>query len=324
MVKKHIFILNPAAGQGKALRIREEIESAAERLGEDAEIYETEGVLDAKKKAEEISASAGAENPVRIYACGGDGTVNEVLNGTAGNENIELAIVPAGTGNDFVRNFGSIPEFLDIEDQMRGNAVSADCIRYRSTCRGEVSEGYFINMINIGFDCNVVDAAARLKKKPFISGPLAYLLGVVEQFIGMNGSELRISDSEKIYEGSLLLTAVGNGSFCGGGVKGVPLADTSDGLMDLSIVKKCSRKRFLRLFPEYMKGTHIDLPEAEDLLIYRKVDSLTIETLCGPVLVSTDGEISQSEKIEMNVCSRSVKLNLPQKVYERYTTVNMK
>ena len=117
----------------------------------------------------------------RFYACGGDGTMNEVANGAYGQQNVEIAMVPAGTGNDFPRNFTNYKYFEDIERQILGSAKWVDLIRYEAAPADELTGlivRYGINMFNIGLDCNVADKVIDIKKYPFIPGPLAYGLGV--------------------------------------------------------------------------------------------------------------------------------------------------
>ncbi|MCR4804597.1 MAG: acylglycerol kinase family protein, partial [Clostridia bacterium] len=118
---KHIFVVNPAAGNGAALRdILPKIHKALTGFADDYEIHRTlseqETILYCRQKC-------AFEGDVRFYACGGDGTVNNVLTGIAGHSNAQLAVVPCGTGNDFVRNFTNRDNFLDIEKQINGSVM---------------------------------------------------------------------------------------------------------------------------------------------------------------------------------------------------------
>jgi diacylglycerol kinase family enzyme len=196
---KHIFILNPAAGKGRAAGFfLPKIIETSKRLGIDYEIHRTIAPDDArhfvKKRCEAAAADPEPEAALRFYACGGDGTINEVVNGAFGYKNVETAMIPAGTGNDFPRNFGKIKAFEDIERQILGTARPVDVIRYEYIPVNPVSKTpsssyeldaifesdpdpvirYGINMFNIGFDCNVAAKTAEFKAHPFITGPLAY------------------------------------------------------------------------------------------------------------------------------------------------------
>ena len=140
---RNIFIVNPKAGQGKGnAKFTDKIKKEAERLGIPVEIYTTAGMGDAEILARQIAEESNAE-PTRIYACGGDGTLNEVLNGvlhagceggagSKGNEECEsgadiaIGVVPIGTGNDFCRNFPEAGDFLDIASQLNSHPVKSD------------------------------------------------------------------------------------------------------------------------------------------------------------------------------------------------------
>ncbi len=315
MSKKHIFVLNPAAGQGKALDLKEAILKAKEKTALDVEIYETKEVLDAEVFVSDVVKNIDDTKKVRIYACGGDGTVNEILNAilhTGRADNIELGIIPVGTGNDFVRNFGEIEDFLDIEKQLAFETQKTDVIRYKFRKNNFTYTRYGINMFNIGFDCNVVDITARLKKMPLVSGSLAYIMGVAAMLVKMKGANLKVEfEDGEIFDGKMLLIAVANGCFCGGGVKGVPLATTNDGLMDVSLIKKCSRAKFIKLFPEYAKGIHLENEGAKELFIYKKSKKLKIIANEKAMLFSVDGEITQADEISFEIVPEAISVALP-------------
>ena len=312
MGKRHIFILNPAAGQGKAFSLEDDIIKTGIRLGMDVEIYKTKEVLDAQVEAVRFAQSATPESPVRLYACGGDGTVNEILNGIVGYDNVELAIVPTGTGNDFIRNYGKIEDFLDIERQMLGQARKTDVIGYKSSTDSYSSIRYCINMFNIGFDCDVVRECARLKTKPLISGSMAYLLGVAQKLIQMKGTDLQIIfENGKSISGKLLLLAVGNGCYCGGGVKGIPYAKTDDGLMDVSIIKRCKRNQFIRLFPKYVKGEHLETKLGQEYIKYLQVKKLSIVANNDSMYFSTDGEITHTKRLDLEIVPNAINFSVP-------------
>lgn len=314
MNKKHIFILNPAAGQGKAFSLEEDIIKTGMRLGIDVEIYKTKEVLDAQVMADRFARLASVESPIRLYACGGDGTVNEILNGIVGYDNVELAIVPTGTGNDFIRNFGKAEEFLNIERQMLGTAVKVDAIGYKSSTDSYSSTRYCINMINIGFDCDVVREAAVLKKKPFVSGSMAYLIGVAKKLYQMKGTNLKvIFEDGTERSGKLLLMAVGNGCYCGGGIKGVPHAVTNDGLMDVSMIKRCTRTKFVKLFMKYAKGTHLETKLGKKYFKYLKVKKVTIISNEDSMYYSTDGEITHTKRLDLEMVPGAVNFAVPLK-----------
>lgn len=272
---KNYFLINPMAGQGKGLnKLRDEIESASKALHREYEIYMTRCVGDATKKVREIGENLNGET-ARIFACGGDGTLNEVINGAVGFDGLSVGCIPIGTGNDFVRNFNTDGDFMSVKDQLSGISEPVDLMKYSGALNGKYQERYCINMFNMGFDCNVVELAGRLKKKPLVAGSMAYLLAVVGMFVQKKGIALKlVEDGKTLADGQLLLCAIANGSYCGGGVYSSPQASLSDGYFDLNIIKDVKRMEFLKLFPKYQKGTHLEIPGIEKIIEVKKCRSL--------------------------------------------------
>ena len=316
---KHIFILNPAAGKGKAGKIfLPQIIETAKRMNIDYEIHRTIAPGDAqhfvKSRCEASAIERERKDSLRFYACGGDGTLNEVANGAFGHHAVEIAMIPAGTGNDFPRVFNNYHYFEDIERQILGKARSIDLIRYTERIEDSVSGckfRYGINMFNIGLDCNVVSQVVDLKKYPFVSGPLAYALGVgivLGKKEGVN-LEIRFDDGE-IHCGDIMLVAIGNGSYCGGGFKGVPKASVEDGFMDVSIVGNISRRTFLSLITKYRKGTHLEDPATAGIVNYKKCKELTI-TPKDEMKICTDGEISIVGQTTFELIPKGIAFSIP-------------
>ena len=167
-------------------------------------------------------------------------------------------------------------------------------------------------MFNIGFDCNVVDITAKLKKLPLMSGSLAYLAGVAAMLVRMKGANLKVEfDDGYVFYGDMLLIAIANGCFCGGGVKGVPKAETNDGLMDVSLIRKCSRRKFIKLFPKYAKGEHLEAKGADKLITYKQGKKLKITANGKPMTFSTDGELTQAEKIKFEIVENAIDFVVP-------------
>lgn len=302
---KHLFIINPAAGKGEAFRLHSRIRQLGEKLSLDVEIYETKGPGNGEEKARQAAES---EERIRIYSCGGDGTLNEIVNGAYGYVNVDIASVPVGTGNDFVRNFSG--DFEDIEKQMRGAAIDCDLIRYI----GNQGIRYCVNMFNIGFDSNVVDMTARLKRKPFIKGSFAYLLGVLIILVKKRGAHLKIRlEDGTCLTDPILLIAIANGRYCGGGVKGVPLSAVDDGLMDVSIVSNVSRRNFVRLFPKYAKGTHLEDEKGKKIVHYEKCRKLTVAPHRGTMRMAVDGELIDADETEFEIVPKGFRFVIPAK-----------
>ncbi len=233
-----IHIINPAAGQGIGSKITGKIKSGDE-------YYFTKHKGDAidfiSKKCREI------EYP-HFVIYGGDGSVNEAVNGImlgGAPEKAALSIVPLGTGNDFVRWF----------DKCGKDEAVVDVIK--------INDRYSVNMINIGFDCDVVIKTEEMKHVPLISGSIAYAAGIAAVLAKPMGKpflyELTLEDgSVRRVESELLLTAVANAPYCGGGFYSAPKADPCDGIIDIVLVNKISKPKFLSLVSYYKKGNYLD------------------------------------------------------------------
>ncbi len=307
---KTIFIINPKAGQGRNLRpLIDSINKARNDTGADVEMYITTARGDAERFTRNYCADNGA---ARFIACGGDGTLGEVTNGAIESVDSQIGVLPIGTGNDFCRNFASEYNFSDIVGQIYGGTEKCDVIRYKTNLGTTERVGYCINMINIGFDCNVADMATDMKKKPFVSGPFAYFLSILVALIKKPCSDLKIEiNGELRHSGRLLLSSVSNGSYCGGGIKSNPLALVNDGMIDINIIKDVSRKRFIYLLPYYMKGTHLNLKNIGKYILSEKCKSVTITPSGGRMRMCVEGEIIDAGRTEFEIIHKAVNFVLP-------------
>lgn len=310
---KHYFFINPMAGQGKGIdKLIEEIKTTAEELQADVEICLTESVEDGIAKAREAAESLNGM-PARFYACGGDGTNNEIINGAADFPNIALGCVPIGTGNDMVRNFPEAGDFLSIKSQMLGEPRRIDLMTYKGKLNGEMKEGYCVNMFNIGLDCDVVVLTNVLKKKPFIAGSMAYLLAVGGMFLRKKPIHMQLWEDDKLMvDGEVLLVAIANGGYCGGGMNTSPQSCMNDGVFDLNIVKNVSHGQFLNLFPKYKAGTHLQIPGIEKVISIKQSKSLVMIPKQKDFHICIDGEVYAAEgRIEYGMAEGALNFIVP-------------
>lgn len=310
---KTIFIVNPNAGTGKNTdALISAINDVIKKLKADAQIYVTKAVGDAQIYVKNFCEKFGE---ARFIACGGDGTLSEVLNGAMGHSGVEIGVVPKGTGNDFCRNFNDDCNFEDIARQITDESMECDAIRYVAELdeeNVENVEGYAVNMFNIGFDCNVADLTQTMKKKPFISGSLAYFLSILVTLIKKKGADLKIEiDGKLVYNGKLLLTSLANGSFCGGGIKSNPLASVKDGLININIIKNLSRIKFISLLPSYMKGTVLEISGIEKYITSQKCHKVTITPNSGIMKLCIDGEITDAKRTHFEIVHNAFRFVVP-------------
>lgn len=308
------FFVNPAAGQGKGIeRLITDIKTSAEALNMQYEIYITKATTDGETAARNIAQQLKGKQ-ARFYSCGGDGTLNEILNGAAGFENISVGCIPIGTGNDFVRNFPEAGDFHSIRAQLLAEPRPIDLIRYAGVINGSYQQRYCANMFNIGFDCNVVELAGRLKKKPFIAGPAAYLLAVLGIFLQKKVIRLRVEERGQVLkDGEVLLCAIANGAYCGGGMFTSPQSSVDDGKFDLNLIRDVSRVTFVKLFPKYKAGSHLGLTGIDDILTVKRCTSLMLTPKEKNFFLCVDGEIALAEKIEFTIVPGALSFLLPVK-----------
>ena len=317
---KNVFIVNPCAGQGKGTdRFIDFINESCLFAGADYEVYVTKSVGDATVFVSDYIKNKGS---ARFIACGGDGTLNEVINALVDMPGSEVGVMPEGTGNDFCRNFITDASYRDAISQINGKSVCCDAIKYTTTINGVAHSGYCANMINIGFDCNVADMTSEMKKKPFISGSMAYYVSILAKLIKKDGASLKIElDGKEVHNGPLLLTSIANGSYCGGGVKSNPTAAVSDGFMDVNIVNNVSRIRFLKLLPHYIKGDFHSLKNIEDVVKTYKCKKMTVTPIGESIRICNDGEIYDAGKTEFEIVPKAFNFVVPSHVNVREKVV---
>lgn len=313
---RYIFIRNPGAGGSKKYDVFfQKLRAAAKKLKVAYEIYETKSPGDGMVYTAQVCReTAGTGETLRIYGCGGDGTLHELVNGAYGFDHVEIGMIPLGTGNDYIRNYGTTADFLDPMRQLAGKSQHSDLIHYRAEYESDITEGYCANMFNIGFDCNVVDLTDRVKRLPLIGGSLAYLISVCVILVKKKGADLRIEFPDgSVKDGPVLLAAIANGCYCGGGVKGVPQCVLDDGLMDVSIINDISRTLFLRLFPSYAAGTHLEKKHLAErgIIRYSKEPSLTVTANGESLRLCTDGEITTQKRIEFDMVRNAFRFIVP-------------
>lgn len=306
---KHIFIVNPVSGRSDASQVLvPRIIQAAQAAGVDYQIELTRAPHHATQLARQYAWQDGES---RIYACGGDGTLNEVLAGAWDSPRAQVGCVPCGSGNDFVRNFSDPEAFLDIDAQLRGDSAAIDLVR---TDRGVAAA-----ICSAGLDAQVAYGIPKFRRLPLCGGQMAYNLSIVQQVCGRLGRRLRIVADGREYTGEYLMAAVCNGVSYGGGFRAVPLARMDDGLLDLVLVKKVSRLRIARVVGMYKAGEHFQngriRPELADVISFTRAKQAEIHSMDGqPVIINVDGECQPALKLETAVLPAAGRAALPQGV----------
>ncbi len=297
---KHIFVINPAAGQGKSLDfIKAKIEATAKKYSLDYEVYITEKKGDGIEFVEE-RAKSGEE--LRFYACGGDGTLYDVVNGAYGYKNVQVAVVPLGSGNDFIRLFGTQEEFLELDDQINGVPVELDLIK----CGTEIA----INQCSMGMDAEVCAMQGKIKKFPMVTGEGAYYIGCLYAIMRKFHNRFTITiDDEEVISKDCLFCFCGNSRWYGGGFMAAPLAQPDDGLLDFVIVEaNISRAKLVTLLNKYKRGEHLDW----DITTFKRGKKLTIHS-DSPAAVNVDGECKFITDTSFELIEKGMTFVVPRK-----------
>lgn len=273
---KHLFIINPNAGKGKAFEtVMPKIKEATAEKNMDYKVYVSKSSQDTHDYCKKIGESG---EKTRIYACGGDGTIYDIVNAIYGYNNIEFAAVPLGSGNDFIRLFGTKEQFADIGAQLDGTAIKIDAIK----CGDRIA----VNQCSMGFDAEVCSKQADFKKIPWLTGESAYTASLVYCLKSKTSNRftVTIDDGEPITD-NFVFAFCGNSRFYGGGYQAAPYAVPDDGLLDFSIVRAMKLPRLITQIGNYKKGRHFKWPETT----YVRGKKMTIHSDI-PASVNVDGE----------------------------------
>jgi YegS/Rv2252/BmrU family lipid kinase len=233
-----------------------------------------------------------------VYSVGGDGTLNEVLNGLAGSGS-SLAIIPAGSGNDFVRSLdeGGNP-FKALHETIDGFEKLVDL--------GTINGRYFINISSIGFDAEVADSASRIKKIPLVSGSMAYFLGIFYTLIRYSNNIINIDIDGMKFDQEVLLVAVANGRYYGGGMMAAPKAVIDDGLFDICLIERMKRPKILHFFPKFIKGLHSTI---DGVHFYR--GKRVVISSKRPLFLNTDGDVRSVTNAVFEIIPNGIKVVFP-------------
>ena len=300
---KHIFILNPAAGRINSFAtVEEELKQVYAAGGLDYLIYETKAPGDATAYIRNYCREH--PDPVRFYACGGDGTLNEVINGAVGFPQASVGCYPCGSGNDFVKYYGGKQHFLNLQAQINAVEHSIDLIR--------VGNRYAVNAAHFGFDSCVAKTMMNIRRKKLIGGKNAYTTAVVVALFRGMKNRCRVTVDGKLLNPSekLLLCTVANGQYVGGSFRCAPRSVDCDGLLEVCLVRPVSRVRFMQLIKYYTDGTHLENPKFDGILEYCRGKKIEVEAPEGFVY-SFDGELVTQNRFTVEVAHRAVRFAVP-------------
>lgn len=296
---KHLFIMNPAAGKiDCTAEFSAKINALFAARSDAFEIYVSQKPGDCTAYTRAACACGEA---LRIYACGGDGTLNEVVNGAVGFPNAAVTHYPGGSGNDFIKIFSEPSAFFSLERLLDSEEHEFDLI--------QVGESHYaLNICSIGLDARIGTQISTYKRLPLVNGKGAYILSTIVNVIrGIHAPYIVELEEGERFDGKHTLICIANGRFYGGSFNPVPQAEPDDGLLELLLVKAVSRLTVPRVIGKYQSGRFSELPE---LITHRRTKSVTIHCQ-KPSAVNFDGELLMDSDITFRLAEEKIRFFYP-------------
>ena len=295
---KHLFIINPKAGKyDRTYEILPVIERAMFGRGETFKIAVTTHPSHAAEIVREYASSG---EDLRVYVCGGDGTLNEAAEGAAGLKNVAVTHYPCGTGNDFIKLFGKdTARFSDLNELIDGEIKTLDLIE----CGGRIS----LNICSVGLDARVAAGVSRFKRLPFLKGTGAYNVSLIYNLFSGLHYPYKVTLDGVSRDGRYTMLAACSGRFYGGGYNPVPEAIPDDGLLDFLLIGPVTLPTVARVIKKYKNGQHLLLPE---YITWVRGHTMQIE--CGMESpINIDGEIIMKRNITFSLSEKKLNFIVP-------------
>ncbi len=300
---KTLLILNPAAGKGKGRKQFDIVRIALEKKFKNLDIR----ISEYPGHIVEISKDAVIGGCRRIISIGGDGTPFEILNGIYANgmpgQEIELGMIPAGTGNSFLRDFDDVTPGKWLETILAGKTRSVDVVEFTYFKQGKQIKNYHINIMGIGL---IADILKLTNEKLKFLGAMGYSAAVlVRLFKGMNNRMTLTVDNETVELKNSALV-ISNSKYTGGEMKIAPMADTGDGKVDMIVFNEVNRREVIDIFLNVFKGKHVDHPKVK---IFKGAE---MEVKAEPrQLLMADGELLGETPVKLKVLPGRLKIFAP-------------
>ena len=294
---KHLFIINPAAGSRDRTKDTSEV---IHKICRARNLRYEIRVSTAPGECSRIAREAAlAGQPLRIYACGGDGTLNEVVSGVAGYDNVAVTVFSGGSGNDFVKLFDEPKAFFDLHRLLDAEETTFDLIR----CNEDIS----LNICSVGLDARIGTDVSEYKRLPLLHGFRAYVASTVVNVVKGISEHYVVEVDGQRFDEEFTMICVCNGRYYGGGFNPVPEADPTDGLLDVLLVKKVSRAQVPKVVGKYKAGCYAQL---SDLITHFKAREVKIH--CDkPTPINLDGELRIAQDITMSLADQKIRFFYP-------------
>ena len=254
----------------------------------------------------ELAREAAAGGATRLVVVGGDGSVNEVVNGIVGHTGVELAVIPRGTGWDLARTYG-IPHDVDaaVRIALEGRTRTIDVGRaaYRAWAGADESR-YFANVASAGMSGAIAQRANRTTKA--LGGKVSYAWATFAVFAGWQSEHVRVTVGDERRERRLHDVVVANGRYFGGGMMICPEASPDDGLFDVLLIGDLTKRDLLTTLPKTYRGRHLPHPKAEVL----RGPRVTVDA-AGALPLELDGEQPGTTPGRFEIVPQALRLRVP-------------
>ena len=292
---KHLFIINPAAGsRDRTEYYTRKIQDLCKGMDYTIAVSEAPGHCTALARQ---AAETGEE--YRIYACGGDGTLNEVAAGAAGFPNAAVTVFSGGSGNDFVKLFDDPKAFYDLERLLDCDEATFDMIH----CNDDLS----LNICSVGLDARIGTDVANYKRLPLLHGFRAYAVSTLVNVVKGIAEPYRVEINGETLEDEYTFVCVCNGRYYGGGFNPVPEADPADGMLDVLLVKKVSRLQVPIIIGKYKSGRYKELPG-----LVRHIRAKELRVVCQKETpINLDGELRTATEVNFSLAEEKLRFFYP-------------
>lgn len=288
------LIVNPHAGNKHGLKAAHRVSGILNENGHEAHLL----ISEFPGNTIDIAESIDVDLFDGILAVGGDGTLFEVINGLLKNKKelkIPLGQIPVGTGNSFIKDLGVTTEEDALKAVLSGNVREIDLGEF--TYSG--GSHFFVNLLGSGFVSNVAYRARKYK----LFGALSYILGVLEELVVLKAVDIELNIDGTMIKRKAVFTEICNSRYTGGDMLMAPGAEIDDGLLDVVVLNRITRRKLLSLFPLLFKGEHVN-DDALEVFRGREI-SLKSEK---PLMLTPDGETFGDTPIEVKVHPGKIKM----------------
>ncbi len=290
---RHVIIVNPVAGKKRNISIGKRVYKLLKKYGIESEIF----ISEYKGHITEYVTKIANIETCRLYSLGGDGTLNEIVTGIYGTSS-DIVVIPAGTGNDFIKNYGKYKSMRKIIiNSIDKEATKVDVLKIGK-------HTFCINILSAGFDAMVAKNLDVFRNVPLVTGKFKYSLSIIYTLFSSRNFKFKVRiDGDKVVKKDFTLIAVSNGKYYGGGISPCPDANIYDATLDICLADKTNLLKKLKLLPKYKKGTHTDLKEVS-ILKAQKISIVSNKKFPANI----DGEVFYTNKLNIQIIPQSINI----------------